>query len=52
MHGRTVNYISEQLFIAPGTVKTHMHNMYSKVGVHSKMGLLDVFDEFRSKQEQ
>ena len=52
LHGRTVNYISKQLFIAPGTVKTHMHNMYSKVGVHSKMELLDVFDEFKSKQEQ
>ena len=51
LQGRTINYIAEQLFIAPGTVKTHMHNIYGKVDVHSKMELLDSFEDFRRKQE-
>ena len=45
LRGRTVNYIAEQLFIAPGTVKTHMHNIYSKLDIHNKMELLDAFED-------
>ena len=50
LRGRTVSYISEQLFIAPGTVKTHMHKIYSKLGIHNKMELLDAFEEIKSKR--
>lgn len=45
LRGRTINYIAEQLYIAPGTVKTHMHNIYSKLDIHNKMELLDAFEE-------
>lgn len=44
--GRNTQYISEQLFIAPGTAKTHVYNIYRKIGVHTKMELLDAFDAF------
>lgn len=47
LRGRQANYIAEQLFIAPGTVKTHVHNIYNKVGVRKRMELLDSFDDFR-----
>lgn len=45
IRGRNINYIAEQLFIAPGTVKSHMHNIYTKVNVHNKMELIDAFEE-------
>lgn len=47
LRGGQANYIAEQLFIAPGTVKTHVHNIYSKVGVRKRMELLDSFEDFR-----
>ncbi len=50
LRGRTVSYISEQLFIAPGTVKTHMHKIYSKLEIHNKMELLDAFEEVKSER--
>ena len=45
LRGRTINYIAKQLYIAPGTVKTHMHNIYSKLDIHNKMELLDAFEQ-------
>ena len=50
LRGRNVTYISEHLYIAAGTVKTHTHNIYSKLEVHSKMELLDRFEEFEASQ--
>ena len=50
LHGRNATYISERLYIAVGTVKTHTHNIYSKLDIHSKMELLDKFEEFRKKE--
>lgn len=47
LRGKTTAYISEQLFIATGTTKTHIYNIYQKLGVHTKMDLIDMFDEFR-----
>ena len=44
--GRNTQYISDQLFIAQGTVKTHIYNIYRKIGIHTKMELLDAFDAF------
>ncbi len=43
--GRNINYIAGQLVIAPGTVKTHVHNIYRKTGVRNKMELLDAFEQ-------
>ena len=47
LRGRNAAYIADQLRLAPGTVKTHTHNMYAKVGVHSRMEFLDAFEAMR-----
>lgn len=46
LRGRSAASIAERLFIAQGTVKTHTHNIYTKVNVHNKMELIDAFEEF------
>lgn len=38
---RSIDQIGEKLFIAPGTVKTHMHRIYQKLGVRSRVELLE-----------
>lgn len=40
-HGRNVNYISETLFIAENTAKTHKYRIYRKLGVNTHQELLD-----------
>ncbi len=49
LKGRTTLYISQNLFIAIGTVKTHTYNIYKKMGIHTKMELLDLFDAFQEE---
>lgn len=49
LKGRTTQYISQNLFIAPGTVKTHTYNIYKKMAIHTKMELLDLFDAFQGQ---
>lgn len=39
---KTAPEIANELFIAVGTVKTHMHNIYRKLGIHSKKELLEL----------
>ena len=46
--GRNCGYISKQLVISEPTTKTHMRNVYRKLGVHSQQALLDLV-EFESK---
>lgn len=46
--GRNCGYISKQLVISEPTVKTHMRNVYRKLGVHSQQALLDLV-EFENK---
>lgn len=48
LQGKTAVYISEQLCVAPGTIKTHVYNIYRKLDIHSKMELLDSFNRFRN----
>lgn len=36
MEGYTYTQISEKLFISKGTVKTHVHNLYQKLGVTNR----------------
>lgn len=38
-HGARNAEIAERLSIAPGTVKTHMHSVYAKLGVESRVHL-------------
>lgn len=40
-HGRNVSYISETLFIAENTAKTHKYRIYRKLGVNTHQELLD-----------
>ena len=43
--GRTVPYISDELSIAQGTAKHHVSNIYRKVGVFDRQGLLDAIEQ-------
>ena len=40
--GRSRRYISDELFIAEGTVANHTGRVYEKLGVHSKQELLSL----------
>jgi DNA-binding CsgD family transcriptional regulator len=43
--GRNVNYLMKEFYIAKGTAKTHISNIYKKLGVHSQQELMDLFDK-------
>jgi ATP/maltotriose-dependent transcriptional regulator MalT len=40
MQGKSNAAIAGELFISLATVKTHLHNIYQKVGVDSRFDLL------------
>lgn len=42
--GRNRAAISEQLYISEGTAKTHIKNIYRKMGVHSQQALIDMIE--------
>lgn len=44
--GRTTSFAAEKLFIAESTVRAHVHSIYRKCDVHSRMELMDAFDVF------
>ena len=50
LSGKTASYISEKLYVAPGTVKTHIYNIYRKMGIHSKMEMFDLFELYREQR--
>lgn len=50
--GRTTTFAAEKLFIAESTVRAHVHSIYRKCGAHSRMELMDMFDESWSQKEQ
>src|SRR5262245_4354124 len=43
--GMTYRGISEALFIAPTTVRTHLSTIYRKLGVGTKVGLVNLLNE-------
>ncbi|MEG0758342.1 MAG: LuxR C-terminal-related transcriptional regulator [Raoultibacter sp.] len=48
--GRGRKYIGEALFIAEGTVKTHVSSIYSKLNIHSREELISLITEENLKQ--
>lgn len=42
--GRNRVYISKELFISDNTTRTHMKNVYRKLGVHSQQELIDMIE--------
>lgn len=41
--GRTNTYIAEELVVSPTTVRGHIRNIYSKLDVHKRQELIDLF---------
>lgn len=50
--GRTTTFAAEKMFIAESTVRAHVHSIYRKCGAHSRMELMDMFDEYWLQKEQ
>lgn len=44
-HGRNGPFIQEKLVLSRNTVKTHVANIYSKLGVHSQQELIDLVEQ-------
>lgn len=42
--GRNNRFIAETLYISENTAKTHVYNIYKKMGVHSRQQVLDIVD--------
>lgn len=42
--GRNRTYISKTLFVSDNTTRTHMKNIYRKLGVHSQQELIDLVE--------
>lgn len=49
--GRGSDYIADKLHVSWNTARTHTHNIYVKLGVHSRQELIDVVDEAVKEQE-
>ena len=47
--GRNAPYIQEKLVLSRNTVKTHVANIYAKVGVHSQQDLIDIVEAHARK---
>ncbi|MEF9877203.1 MAG: helix-turn-helix transcriptional regulator, partial [Gordonibacter sp.] len=44
-HGRNGPFIQENLVLSRNTVKTHVANIYAKLGVHSQQELIDLVEQ-------
>lgn len=44
-HGRNGPFIQEKLVLSRNTVKTHVSNIYAKLGVHSQQELIDLVED-------
>lgn len=49
VEGRTRTEIAEELYVSDNTVKTHIRNLYKKMGVSGKAELVDVVGERSAK---
>jgi DNA-binding CsgD family transcriptional regulator len=46
VRGRTAARIAETLCITVATTRTHLRNIYAKLGVHSQQDILDLYESF------
>lgn len=44
--GKTIQQMQDELFISKATVKTHIHNVYGKLDVHSRQEFASALSEF------
>ena len=49
VRGRTAARIAETLCITTATTRTHLRNIYAKLGIHSQQDILDMFEDFASR---
>lgn len=45
--GRNAEYVQQKLVISTHTAKTHIANIYHKLGIHSAQELLDLVEEYK-----
>jgi DNA-binding CsgD family transcriptional regulator len=43
--GRSLTRIQDELYMSKGTVNTHLHHIYRKLGIHTKQELLDLVEK-------
>lgn len=43
--GRSTQYMAERFTLSENTVKSHVRNVYQKLGVHSKQDVIDIVNE-------
>lgn len=43
--GYSSSGIQKKLYIAPGTVRYHSHNIYTKLGIHSRQEIIDLAND-------
>ena len=43
--GRSTQYMAEKFTVSENTVKSHVKNVYQKLGVHSKQDVIDIVNE-------
>lgn len=49
-HGRSSSVIEERLVLSRNTIKTHVRNIYGKLGVHSQQELIDVVEDLPPRE--
>ncbi|MCL2889375.1 MAG: helix-turn-helix transcriptional regulator [Eggerthellaceae bacterium] len=50
--GRNAEYVQQKLFISTHTVKTHIANIYHKLGVHSSQEMLSLIELFKEQKRE
>jgi DNA-binding CsgD family transcriptional regulator len=50
LEDKTNQEISDDLYISLGTAKTHIHNIFQKIGVVKRPQLIEVYETYRSSQ--
>ncbi len=48
-HGRNTAAIQERMVVSRSTAKTHVRNVYAKLGVHSQQDLIDVVEGLKTR---